>query len=328
MGQFSEIPIIDLSALWSEDEQALDCLAHEFYKAYSETGFGYILNHGVPSSLVEQVFEASKQFHALPLKSKMAVELNEIHRGFIPINTSTDVNSTLAEVKKPNQSESFMMMREDELRSPGIYLSGPNLWPELGGFRETVTAYNDRLSELGFSLMKLVVRALNTDEQKVLPAFEKPTTWLRLLHYPPTEPTAPEDLYGSAPHTDFGCLTILAQDDVGGLQVMTSSGQWVDAPVIPGAFVINVGDMLNLWSNGLLLSTPHRVINRSGRERYSCPFFFDPHVSTVIEPLASCVSQENPSRFAPLNFGDFLRSELEAGYDKHKSNEKEGEDYD
>ena len=182
-----------------------------------------------------------------------------------------------------------------------------------------MTAYNDQLSALGQRLVSLAALALNTDPTNLLSAFETPTTWLRLLHYPPTAPTAPEDLYGSAPHTDFGCLTILAQDDVGGLQVMAPSGQWIDAPVIPGAFVVNVGDMLHRWSNGILLSTPHRVINRSGRERYSCPFFFDPHVSTEIAPLSSCVSNKRPAAFEPLVFGDFLRSELEAGYDKHRA---------
>jgi isopenicillin N synthase-like dioxygenase len=136
-----------------------------------------------------------------------------------------------------------------------------------------------------------------------------------LLHYPPQSPQAPEDLYGSAPHKDFGCLTLLAQDDVGGLQVQTPAGHWVDAPPMKDAFVVNVGDMLHRMSNGRLLSTPHRVINTSGRERYSVPFFFDPHVATDITPLPGTGAPQ----FEPLNFGDFLRSELEAGYTAHKT---------
>lgn len=322
MTEFTEIPVIDVAALTTGEANAMARLADEFATAYGATGFGYIVNHGIDPGLTQSVFDASARFHALPDAAKLAVELNRLHRGFIPINTSTDVNSKLAEVKRPNQSESFMMMREDGPDAPevlaGAYLAGPNKWPDLEGFRETVTGYHDALCGLGRKLMAVAARSLGADPAEVMPAFERPTTWLRLLHYPPTPPSSPEDLYGSAPHTDFGCLTILAQDDVGGLQVQTPAGQWIDAPVIPGAFVVNVGDMLHRLSNGRLLSTPHRVINRSGRERFSCPFFFDPNVATVIEPLPSCITPERPAAYRPINFGTFLRGELEAGYDKHK----------
>lgn len=317
--EFTEIPILDATPL---SRGAPDDMAPAFAKAYGETGFAYIVNHGVDSALVERVFAASAAFHALPREKKMAVALDENHRGFIPINTSTDVNSKLADVKRPNQSESFMMMREDGPDAPdvraGAYLAGPNQWPDLAGFRQDVTAYHDALTDLGRRLMAVAALSIGADPAELSPAFDRPTTWLRLLHYPPTD-AAETDLYGSAPHTDFGCLTILAQDDVGGLQVQTPAGAWIDAPKIEGAFVVNVGDMLHRWSNGRLLSTPHRVINTSGRERYSCPFFFDPNVTTTIAPLASCISADRPARFEPLVFGDFLRAELGAGYDQHKA---------
>jgi isopenicillin N synthase-like dioxygenase len=322
MTEFTEIPVLDAGALATGNDDAVTHLAAKFAEAYGTTGFGYIVNHGIDPALVRGVFDASARFHALPHAAKMAVELNHLHRGFIPINTSTDVNSKLAEVKRPNQSESFMMMREDGPDAPdvraGAFLAGPNQWPELNGFRETVTAYHDALSELGRKLMAVAALSIGTKPDQILPAFDRPTTWLRLLHYPPTPPSSRDDLFGSAPHTDFGCLTILAQDDVGGLQVQTPAGAWIDAPVIPGAFVVNVGDMLHRLSNGRLLSTPHRVINRSGRERYSCPFFFDPNVATDIAPLPSCVTPDRPAAFSPINFGEFLRGELQAGYEKHK----------
>jgi isopenicillin N synthase-like dioxygenase len=322
MTEFTEIPVLDAQAINTTDAADLQALATKFAKTYGETGFGYIANHGIDPALIDRVFAASARFHALPRAQKMAIELNTIHRGFIPINTSTDVNSKLAEVKRPNQSESFMMMREDAAGSDdvlaGSYLAGPNQWPDLVGFREDVTAYHDALTELGRRLVGVVALALGADSAELMPAFEQPTTWLRLLYYPPTDPQEGDDLFGSAPHNDFGFLTILAQDDIGGLQVQTPAGAWVDAPRIDDAFVVNVGDMLHRWSNGRLKSTPHRVINRSGRSRYSCPFFFDPHVSTRIAPLAGCTSEENPTRYEPLIFGEFLRAELEAGYDKHK----------
>ncbi len=215
-----------------------------------------------------------------------------------------------------------MMMREDGPDSPdvlaGSYLAGPNQWPDLKGFRQSVTTYHDALCGLGRRLVTVAAMALGADPDEFAPAFERPTTWLRLLHYPPLAPDSPSDLFGSAPHSDFGCLTIVAQDRVGGLQVLTQGGAWLDVPTIPGAFVVNVGDMLHRWSNGILKSTPHRVINRSGRERYSCPFFFDPNVATEIRPLACCVAPDRPAAFEPIDFGAFLRAELEAAYERHK----------
>ncbi len=312
MTEFTDIPVLDLAPL--TEGRNTDALARDFARAYGETGFGYVVNHGVPEDLCQGIFETSRRFHALPMAAKQAIAVNSNHRGYIAINTSTDVTTDLAEVTKPNQSASFMMMREDAAHDPAVYLSGPNQWPDLPGFRETCEAYAEAMSSLGHRLMRLALQAIGVDDRTILSAFDDPTIWLRLLHYPPMPPQAPQDLDGSAPHKDFGCLTLLAQDDVGGLQVMTPSGQWVDAPPMKGAFVVNVGDMLHRMSNGRLLSTPHRVINRSGRERYSCPFFYDPHVTTQIAPLPGTGSP----RFDPLIFADFLRSELEAGYDAHK----------
>jgi len=156
---------------------------------------------------------------------------------------------------------------------------------DIVGFRNTLTAYTEQMSTLGKRLISIAAEACNAKPNELMPAFNLPTTWLRLLHYPPSPILSPDDLYGSAPHTDFGALTLLAQDGIGGLQVQTPHGDWIDVPKIDGTFVVNVGDMLNRLSNGLLKSTPHRVINRSGKERYSIPFFFDPHVNTIIKPL-------------------------------------------
>ena len=317
MTEFTDIPVLDLGPLIA-GEDTIE-LARAFAKAYGETGFGYVINHGVDPALRQSVFAASEQFHALPLEAKEAIALDHCHRGYIAINTSTDINSDLAEVTKPNQSASFMMMREDAAVQPGVYLSGPNQWPALEGFREACEAYDEAMSNLGRKLMVLALEALEIEDESILATFDVPTTWLRLLHYPPQSPQAPDDLYGSAPHKDFGCLTLLAQDDVGGLQVQTPAGNWVDAPPLEGALVVNVGDMLHRLSNGRLLSTPHRVINASGRERYSVPFFFDPHVSTRIAPLPGT----GTPRFEAVNFGAFLRAELEAGYDAH-SDSSEG----
>ena len=307
-----QIPKIDISGI--EDKEFSSPLLQDFFSAYNEYGFGYIINHGIDKTLIEQLFQVSKNFHSLSLSEKMKVALDHKHRGYIAINTSTDVNSKLADVKKPNQSESFMMMREDKSELPSVYLSGPNQWPEIENFKEVLEKYTSQMTKLGRNLMRLALLSSGVRDLSVMKSFDTPTIWLRLLHYPPIPKTSPSDLYGSAPHTDFGCLTILAQDEIGGLQVQTKEGEWIDVPKVEESFVVNVGDMLSRLTNGLLRSTPHRVINKSGRERFSCPFFFDPHTNAIIQPL----NGTGKPKFSPINFGEFLREELEASYEKHK----------
>ncbi len=307
-----QIPKIDISEI--EEKEFSRTLLQDFFSAYNKYGFGYIINHGIEKTLIEQLFQVSKQFHAQPLSEKMRVALDHNHRGYIAINTSTDVNSKLADVKKPNQSESFMMMREDKSELPDVYLSGPNQWPKLENFKEVLEKYTFNMTKLGRNLMRLALLSSGVKDLSVMQSLDTPTIWLRLLHYPPISKNSPSDLYGSAPHTDFGCLTILAQDEIGGLQVQTREGEWIDVPKLEGSFVVNVGDMLSRYTNGLLRSTPHRVINKSGKERFSCPFFFDPHTNAVVQPLKGT----GKPKFSPINFGEFLREELEASYEKHK----------
>ena len=307
-----QIPKIDISEI--EEKEFSRTLLQDFFSAYNKYGFGYIINHGIEKTLIEQLFQVSKQFHSQPLSEKMRVALDHNHRGYIAINTSTDVNSKLADVKKPNQSESFMMMREDKSELPDVYLSGPNQWPKLENFKEVLEKYTFNMTKLGRNLMRLALLSSGVRDLSVMQILDKPTIWLRLLHYPPISKNSPSDLYGSAPHTDFGCLTILAQDEIGGLQVQTREGEWIDVPKLEGSFVVNVGDMLSRYTNGLLRSTPHRVINKSGKERFSCPFFFDPHTNAVVQPLKGT----GKPKFSPINFGEFLREELEASYEKHK----------
>ncbi len=310
------IPVVDF-------DESRPGLNRALLDAYGDVGFAYVVGHGIDDALLAEVFDASHRFHALPMASKMAIELDARHRGYIPIATSTDRNSELATVTKPNQSESFMMMREAGPDDPdvtaGRYLAGPNQWPDLPGFRSTLECYHQAMSELGARLIAAFFDALGAPDGAALVEqwFDPATTWLRLLHYPPQPPVP--DLYGSAPHVDYGAVTILAQDEVGGLQVRAGDGNWIEVPYRAGAFVLNTGSMMVRWSNGRLQATPHRVINRSGRERYSIPFFYDPGVATVIEPLPSCVDDGHPAKFEGEVFGDFLHRELTAGYDRHSA---------
>ena len=318
----TSIPEIDVTGIGNTDSHTR--IARELLDAYGMWGFGYVVGHPIDPSLMEAVFDQSRTFHALPLADKLSLRVNDQHRGYIPWKSSTDVNSSVETVTRPNLSESFMMLRESSPTDPdvkaGTYLAGANQWPDLAGFRETLMAYDEAMCTFAQQLIDVFDLALDADGA-LSTTFHPPTTWLRLLHYPPQDPQSPDDEYGSAPHTDFGAITLLAQDDVGGLSVKTDEGAWVDVPPIPGSYVLNVGDMLHRMSNGRLRSTPHRVTNRTGRERYSVPFFYDPHVTTVIEPLPSTTRSESPA-FAPVVYADWLRAELEASYDNHKAKQR------
>ena len=147
MNDFADIPVLDLTPLIEGGD--ISALTSDFAKAYGETGFAYVINHGIDRGASEAVFAASRDFHALPEEAKQAIALNRAHRGYIAINTSTDVTTDLAEVTRPNQSASFMMMREDDRADPDVYLSGPNQWPELAGFRPACEAYADAMTGLG-----------------------------------------------------------------------------------------------------------------------------------------------------------------------------------
>ena len=317
-----QIPIIDIKNLYSDVSSETDQIANDFIEAYSSLGFSYVTNHSIDDQIISDVFDASREFHALPLREKNKISLNELHRGYIAIDTSTDVTSDLAEVKKPNQSESFMMMREAGPDDPdyrsGSYLTGPNVWPNKPvKFKERVTKYANEMTRLCERLTFVILKALGIPENHHQNLFHMPTIWLRLLHYPP-QTTLDEDLYGSAPHRDFGAITILAQDHVGGLQVQLPQGGWLDVPELPNSFVVNVGNMLHRLTNGLLISTPHRVINKSGRERYSCPFFYDPNINAVIKPQGNGVSRSNPEKFEPIIYGEYLKHELTSTYTQHQ----------
>lgn len=314
--------MIDVSEMGTSTS-ADEAIERALLDAYGLWGFAYVNGHPIPHGLIDRVFEVSRNFHALPLAKKLEIELDANHRGFIPLRVSTDVTSSVEAATRPNVSESFMMMRESDVDSPevlrGEYLAGPNQWPvDLPGFRETLEEYNQAMTRFAHMIIERFASALGAPGA-LEAAFAPPTTWLRLLHYPPQDPQSPANEYGSAPHTDFGAITLLAQDDVGGLSVRTPQGDWADVPPRPYTYVMNVGDMLHRWSNGLLLSTPHRVTNRTGRERYSIPFFYDPSVTATVAPLPSCVSPTRPAGFAPEVFGDFLRGELEASYQHHQS---------
>lgn len=311
------IPVIDIRQIYSKDEAVLQGIAEEFAHAYRHYGFAQLKNAPIPKQVISDLFAASEAFHALPHEEKMKIKVNEFMRGFIPNNFSTLKTSTLANVKRPNQSESFIMMgaevaEQDKLAKTSL-IGGDNQWPDLPGFKQMVTNYFDYAAKLGQQLIKIVALALGLEQDALDHLFVNPTVFLRLMCYPPVASDAPEDLYGSAPHTDYGFLTLLLQDEIGGLQVRTINGEWIDVRPEPDTIIINSGDMLRRISNGQFLSTPHRVIHRkSNCLRFSVPLFFDPNVHAVIAPLA----QLDEPKFTSVLFGDYVMDKVKRNYAK------------
>lgn len=316
----AQLPIVDFGGGLA-DASRYAVIAKAVDDAFRTVGFCYFVNTGVPQDLMDRLFAASKRFHALPQDQKAALAINEFHRGYMAPNTSLIETSSVAKVTRPNYSESFMHMHEVPADDPrfGSPLNGPNQWPaELPEFRSDVETYVAALNAFGAGLLRVIALALDLPADALEASFKHPTTFLRLLHYPPQPPSADNETFGSAPHTDYGFLTILLQDMSGGLAVRNTDGTWLQATPIPGSYVVNVGDMLSRWTNGRWQSTPHLVRNISGGDRYSCPFFFDPDMDAVISALPSCVGPNNPPRFPPVRYGDYLLERLNRNYDYRK----------
>jgi isopenicillin N synthase-like dioxygenase len=291
-------------------------LARQLDAAFSTIGFCYFSDIGIDPALVEGVFAASRRFHAQPRPAKDAIAMNRFHRGYMAPKSSIIETSTVAKVTKPNDSESFMLMHEVAPNDPrfGRPLDGPNLWPELPDFREPVEAYERAIRGFCQRLLPALALALGLPRDRFGPFFEQPTTFLRLLHYPPQAPDSADDAFGAAPHTDYGFVTILCQDTQGGLEVRRRDGTWLKAPPLPGTWVVNVADMLQRWTNGRWLSTPHRVKNLSGGDRYSCPYFFDMAMDSIVEVLPTCQDANHPAQFPPVRYGDYLMERLDRNY--------------
>ena len=313
-----DLPIIDLQRL----EGDMAPVAARLDEAFSRIGFCYFANTGVDPALVEGAFAASRAFHALPMADKLAISMNATHRGYMAPKTSVIVTSSVANVTRPNISESFMLMHEVDPADSrfGTEVHGANQWPAaLPAFRAPVVAFDAAMRDFCTRLLPVLARALGLPPESLGPHFARPTTFLRMLHYPPQPPDSPDDSFGSAPHTDYGLITVLAQDNSGGLEVRRRDGTWLPARPVPGTFVVNVADMLSRWTNGRWQSTPHRVRNLSGGDRYSLPYFFDMDMDSVVECLPTCTGPDNPAQYPPVRYGDYLMGRLDKNYAYRKS---------
>lgn len=298
---FDRIPVVDVAPLLdSSDKQQV---AREINWALANAGFMYVKGHGIDPSLIDATFAQTAAFFALPDQVKMALHVSRSGttlRGYIePFGENTD----------PTRSRDLKEAYDIGPESPGesTPFFGANPWPaeaDAPGFAETVYAYHEAMKGLARRLLGAIAVSLDLDEGFFAPLMQNPICIQRLLHYPPQTGAIDESVIGIGAHTDYGSLTILAQDDVGGLQVMNRDGAWIEAPPIPGTFVINIGDLIQRLTNDVYLANLHRVVNASGRERYSIPFFIDADYEASFGPIPECVTPENPARYEPVRCGD------------------------
>ncbi|HLI12077.1 MAG TPA: 2-oxoglutarate and iron-dependent oxygenase domain-containing protein [Alphaproteobacteria bacterium] len=313
------IPLIDFAPFLAGREPEKHRVAGSIAEACETIGFLYLANHGVPAAKIAAVFAAAREFFHLPLEFRLSERLRctpEENRGYMPLGSRHYAGTGAPDLMEAFKVQIELPPDDPDIRA-GDRLHYPNRWPDgMPEWRATVLDYFDEMTRLSQRLLRAFALALELEEDYFLAFYRKPLTQLSLIHYPPQEPAAPDDEYGIRPHADATSFTILAQDEVGGLEVLSPAGGWIQARPIPGTFVINIGDMMARWTNDRFASTKHRVFNRAGRERYSLPFFGIPDFDAVVSCLPSCQGPDNPPKYPPLHVGESIRKKNAADWSK------------
>lgn len=316
---FTSVPVIDISGLRAAEPAEQERVAADLGAAARDVGFFYISGTGVDESLFERMLAATKEFFALPYEEKMRsyIGLSRCHRGYVPVGEEGVESGT------PDLKEAFDTALDLPADDPdylaGNPMLGPNTWPDLPGFADAVTDYYRAVLDVGNRLLRAFAVALGEDPDVFSRHARKTPSQLRLVHYP-HNPDA-EDHLGIGAHTDYECFTLL-KPTAPGLEVLNGAGEWIDVPPVPGTFVVNVGDMLELWTNGTFVATTHRV-RKVKEERYSFPLFFNVDYDTEVKPLPQFAPRDDRPR-RPLRAGEhlfaqtaqsftYLRKRLESG---------------
>ncbi|MFZ5782680.1 MAG: isopenicillin N synthase family dioxygenase [Pseudomonadota bacterium] len=309
-----EIPVIDLAPFLSHAPGDLASCASQLRDALENVGFYLVVNHGVPQQTIDEAYAAVRRFFALPEEVKTALLKNEHNIGYAPIRSLYNrATSNLNDERQVRSAaESFFMKADLPADHPDV-LAGkrfraPNQWPPEAaapGFRAAMVRYIGALEALGKSLLPLYAAALDLPADWFDEAFVDPMYTLRISRYPRQE-TLGEREQGLPPHTDTSFMTLLPYNRIQGLQVRLTDGRWVDAPAVPGSFVVNSGNMLRRWSNNRCMSTPHQVVNLSPEERYAMPFFLDVNRDWRMACLPSCTSADNPPRYEPMTYAEYM----------------------
>jgi isopenicillin N synthase-like dioxygenase len=308
-GPFRTIPVIDISALGGADLAAERDVVARLRAAASEVGFFHVSGHGIAPAVIDRLRVASQRFFAQSLKRKMAnyIGLSGNHRGYVP-----EGEEVFAENTKDRKEAFDLALDLAAERVPDDHpMLGPNQWPAIPGFREEVMAYYAAVFAAGRRLLRGLAMALGQPADTLDHLVLAPPSQLRLIHYP--EQSGPEqsggdvaDVPGMGAHSDYECFTLLLAT-APGLEVMNQAGEWIDAPPVPGALVVNIGDMMEFWSGGEFVATSHRV-RKVAQERYSFPLFFALDYETELFPLGSDRTSRTPIRTGEHLYAQTLRT--------------------
>lgn len=305
------LPVIDVSGLRSPRHEDRLAVGRQLRAACLDKGFFYVAKHGVPAELTRDIFRHGAQFFALPEADKMAIAktATSMQRGYQPLR-----QQTLQRGAPPDLKEAFFVGAtrwRDDAADPAADAQWPAALP---AFRTTVEAYFRAVLELQFLLWRGVALSLDLDEAQFQEFCRTPDLIMRVFHYPPQPAQALPDEKGAGAHTDFGGLTVLLQDDAGGLQVWTEAHGWIHAPPLPGTFVVNLGDLVARWTNDRYRSTVHRVVNTSGRERYSVAFHFNGNPDFMVSCLPNCRGPGEPEKYPPTRAADHVAELIRKAY--------------
>ena len=310
------VPILDLSAYMNGDAGAREQAAADLRYIQENLGYYYITNHGVSAELIERSFEKVAEFFALPEVEKRKILVNRHQLGFVPAKASimktelTDAN-TVADL-----NEGLSLMRERAPDDPKVVadvrFSGLNPWPDgVPGLRETFLEYHVEMDALAKRLLPLYALALDKPADYFDPYFADAHYYNRNTFYPAA--AGIEGQQGVGSHTDHNFMALLPMSAEPGLEYATPSGDWFEAPMVPGAVVVNTGEFLKRWTNGRFLPTPHRVTVPK-RDRYALTFHYSPSDETVADPLDTCVGPDHPRQFEPKTFIQHMTDYIDAVY--------------
>jgi isopenicillin N synthase-like dioxygenase len=329
--QAGYVPVIDLGSARGHGPEARLAVAGILRTACETSGFFTVVGHGVPTAVVSEMYEANRKFFALPNEQKTALRSapdDPLMRGFGregSVAAANDEAPVAQERTLPDLAQTFIYNR---LGEPGVahlpagadpMFAAPNLWPDLPGFADAYRRYYAVMDELARELMRLFALALDLPETWFDDKIDDHMTNLVTNYYPPQPtPPAPGQLR-KGQHSDWGSLTILYQDSApGGLQVLDKTGRWLDVPYVDGSFVVNIGDLMAIWTNDRWVSTVHRVVNppreHADRERYSIPFFHQPNLDALIECIPTCTGPGNPPRHQAVRSGQYLKDKLKLAF--------------